>query len=215
MHGLRERGVRAALFPNAHAAPRRYAAAVRIIAGELRGRRIAPPEGRDTRPMLDRVREALFATLGNAVEGAEVLDLFAGTGSLGLEALSRGAAGARFVERDRRALRLLEQNVLALGQGARARLVLGDALDPSAWPARAGLVLLDPPYALLRSAASKERVFEAVGRLHEGTLEPGGCLVLHCHPRDASARDFRADLAVEQRVYGNTALWYAWKRGSE
>jgi 16S rRNA (guanine(966)-N(2))-methyltransferase RsmD len=94
---------------------------VRIIAGEHRGRLLKAPEGKGTRPMLDRVREAIFSTLGERVEDARVLDLFAGTGALGLEALSRGARALRLVERDPRVVALLRENVDALAPASTPR----------------------------------------------------------------------------------------------
>ena len=112
---------------------------------------MAPP-GRATRPTLDRVREALFNALVSleAVEGARVLDLYAGSGALGIEALSRGAARATFVDRDRGARRAVEQNLVATGLASRATVVAADAvahLRAMAGTAeRAELVLLDPPY---------------------------------------------------------------------
>src|SRR6185295_5984670 len=104
---LRRRGARAA--PGLMA--------LRIVAGRWRGRRLVAPRGRDTRPTSDRVREALFSILG-PLEGERVLDLFAGSGALGLEALSRGAASATLVERAPAALRALRDNVADLGAGA-------------------------------------------------------------------------------------------------
>ncbi len=105
------------------------------------------PEGRDTRPTTDRVREAVFNALGSAglTEGALVADLFAGSGAIGLEALSRGAERCTFVERDRAALRALEDNVEALGVGSRSRIVRGDALAV-AGSIDADIVFADPPY---------------------------------------------------------------------
>lgn len=182
---------------------------MRIIAGEFRGRRLASPPGRDTRPMLDRVREALFSTLGQVVEDAAVLDLFSGTGSLGLEALSRGAASVAFVENDRRALATLRTNVEELGVGERASLEAGDALDPARWPDACDLVLLDPPYRMLRDLRGRRRLLEAVRALHV-RLEPGGALVLHAHPRDLRPADL-APLEARERTYGRTTLWYLWK----
>ena len=99
---------------------------MRIIAGEFRGRRIEAPPGDGTRPMLDRVREALFSTLGERVDGARVLDLFAGSGSLGLEALSRGARVARMVEQHPRAYATLKENVELLGAADRALCARGN-----------------------------------------------------------------------------------------
>lgn len=121
---------------------------MRIIAGQWGGRRIKVPPGRDTRPTTDRIRESWFSAMGPAVQGARVLDLFAGSGSLGLEALSRGASNAVFVELARKALAALEDNVATLDAQGVTEVVRGDAL---AWAARleAGafdLALADPPY---------------------------------------------------------------------
>jgi 16S rRNA (guanine966-N2)-methyltransferase len=125
---------------------------VRIVAGEWRGRALAAPPGRATRPTADRVRQALFDTLLHApwggrdsVAGARVLDAFAGTGALGLEALSRGAAHATFMERDSAAVRSLRANIAALGAGARCTVLGTDALHPLRGEP-CGLILLDPPY---------------------------------------------------------------------
>jgi 16S rRNA (guanine966-N2)-methyltransferase len=121
---------------------------VRIIAGEWRGRRLQTVRGKGVRPTTDRVRESWMAALGGEVVGARVLDLFAGSGALGLEALSRGAREATFVERARGPLDTLRANIEALGAGERTRIVRGDAmafvkkLDPGSFD----LVLADPPY---------------------------------------------------------------------
>src|SRR5579859_1944240 len=100
---------------------------MRVIAGELGGRRLRSPRGEATRPTSGRVREALFSMLGE-IDGARVLDLFAGSGALGIEALSRGAASATFVEHAPPALAALRANLAALGLGERSRVVDGDAL---------------------------------------------------------------------------------------
>lgn len=129
---------------------------VRIVAGQWRGRRIAAPGGERTRPTRDRIREALFGSLtsllGPGLSEVKVLDAFAGSGALGLEALSRGASYAVFVEQDAAARRVLESNAEALGAGGRARIVAGDAFALAAKGALAGgpfgLILLDPPYRI-------------------------------------------------------------------
>jgi 16S rRNA (guanine966-N2)-methyltransferase len=117
---------------------------VRVVAGEFKGRRLAAPRGAATRPTADRVREALFSMLGD-VGGARVLDLYAGSGALGIEALSRGAASAVFVDRDPRAVAAIERNLAAVG--VEAVVVKQDALR---WLGRADgpfeLVFCDPPY---------------------------------------------------------------------
>jgi 16S rRNA (guanine966-N2)-methyltransferase len=124
---------------------------VRIIAGRYKGRRLAAPPGADTRPTSDRARQALFDMLMHApwaegaMKGAAVLDAFAGTGALGLEALSRGAASAVFIETGSAALGALRANIITCGAGDLCRVIPGDALRPPRGPA-SDLVFLDPPY---------------------------------------------------------------------
>ena len=120
---------------------------MRVVAGELRGRRIEAPTGGDTRPTTDKVREAVFNALGSLdlVRDARVADLYAGSGALGIEALSRGAAHCTFVERDRQALRIVRDNIEHLGLGERSKVVAGDALAQSS-QLDVDLVLADPPY---------------------------------------------------------------------
>ena len=171
----------------------------RIVAGSHRGRRIAAPPGRDTRPTSDRVREALFSILGDRLQDARVLDLFAGSGALGLEALSRGAATVTFVDSAPAAIRALRANLEALG--AEAEVVRADALR---WlrsaPAAArqyDLVFLDPPY---RRAGE-------LGAPLSAALAPvlaAGALVV-------AEADRRAPLeltmtATDERRYGDTLI---------
>ncbi|MEM8619996.1 MAG: 16S rRNA (guanine(966)-N(2))-methyltransferase RsmD [Actinomycetota bacterium] len=120
---------------------------MRVVAGELGGRRIVAPEGTSTRPTTDRAREAIFNALGSRgmVEGALVADLFAGSGGLGIEALSRGAEHCTFVERDRAALDALRDNLDGLDLDDRARVIAGDARTAAA-SLDVDLVLADPPY---------------------------------------------------------------------
>lgn len=125
---------------------------MRIIAGEARSRQIDAPKGRDTRPTLDRVRENLFNIIARDVPGARVLDLFAGSGALSLEALSRGAARAVMVDRDREAHRVETMNAQRLGYGDRV-LILHSDWRPAVGrllrsEERFNLVFLDPPYAM-------------------------------------------------------------------
>lgn len=120
---------------------------MRIVAGIARGRRLKAPRGLETRPMMDRPKEAIFSALGDRVVGARVLDLYAGTGSLGLEALSRGAAAAEFVEWSREARAALRDNIAAVGLGGEivpAR-VEEHLLRPGP---EVDLAFVDPPYAL-------------------------------------------------------------------
>jgi 16S rRNA (guanine966-N2)-methyltransferase len=120
---------------------------MRIVAGELRGRRLVAPDAGTTRPTTDKVREAVFNALASldVVVGARVLDLYAGSGALGIEALSRGAAQCTFIERDRSAVRAIRQNLAALDLVDRGRVVVADALAAAAGN-EADLAFADPPY---------------------------------------------------------------------
>lgn len=153
---------------------------MRIIAGEWRGRTIEAPPGSVTRPTADRVRETLFSMLVSRLgsfEGLRVADLFAGSGALGLEALSRGAAHATFVEANAMAAAAIRRNLEALSAGARAHVMIGSALLlPKAEPF--DLILADPPYA----AAGGPAVAQAV--LAAGWLAHGGWLSIETHRYD-------------------------------
>jgi 16S rRNA (guanine966-N2)-methyltransferase len=120
---------------------------MRVVAGEFGGRRLVTPDGDSTRPTTDRVREAIFNSLGSAgvLEGALVADLFAGSGAIGIEALSRGAEHCVFVERDRWALRALDENLDALELRSRAKVLAADATSV-AGRLDADIVFADPPY---------------------------------------------------------------------
>ena len=186
--------------------------AMRIIAGEFGGRRIEGPPGSGTRPMLDRVREALFSTLGVGVEDTVVLDLFAGTGSLGLEAISRGASRVRCVERHGRTLAILSSNAEILDCAGRVEATGGDALSPVTWERSDGalydLVFFDPPYPLWRDPKMRRRLDRALAALVEEFTTEGAWLVVHVPRTALSAKDFPAAWEPECRVYGTTALWY-------
>ncbi|QXM25761.1 16S rRNA (guanine(966)-N(2))-methyltransferase RsmD [Elioraea tepida] len=126
---------------------------MRIIAGAWRGRRLVAPPGDATRPTADRARQAIFDVIAHApfagraaLEQARVLDAFAGTGAMGLEALSRGAAEAHFIERDRAALAALRANIAACRAEGRATVLAADALRPPHAARPATLLFLDPPY---------------------------------------------------------------------
>jgi 16S rRNA (guanine966-N2)-methyltransferase len=154
---------------------------MRVVAGEFRGRRLVAPPGTSTRPTTDKVREATFNALGSLdlVDGAHVADLYAGSGAIGIEALSRGAAHCTFAERDRDALRALRTNLDALGLGERSRVVTGDVLAVAA-AIDAELVFADPPYdftawtRLLGALRAPFVVAESGAELVEPNGWPGG-----------------------------------------
>ena len=149
---------------------------MRIVAGQHRSRRLAVPPGKGVRPTSDRAREAIFASLGPAVVDARVLDLFAGSGAMGLEALSRGAAHCRFVERDGQALAVVRTNVEELGEGERSTLEKADALTALRRLVAAGeafdLIIVDPPYDAVAELAP------ALATLLPQALAPAGRIVL-------------------------------------
>ena len=179
-------------------------AGLRIVGGELGGRRIAAPPGRGTRPTADRVREAVFSILGD-VGGERVLDLFAGSGALGFEALSRGAATATLVERDPRALATIRRNAADLGVGARTRVVGGDwrrALTADAAAGtRYGLCLVDPPYSL------HTRIKGDLGALLAPVLAPGARVVIERAARTSPPELTELPTAARtDRIYGDTAV---------
>ena len=153
---------------------------MRIIAGEKKGHRIAAPKGLTTRPTSDFVRETAFNLIG-PVDGATVLDLFAGSGAMGLEALSRGAASAVFVENDREARRTIDRNLDKLGLTG-ARVVAQDALRALAAEVAAGrrydLVLVDPPYEMFSSLQNR------LSQYLPAVLAENGLVVVETGSRD-------------------------------
>lgn len=170
---------------------------MRIIGGELRRRRLeSPPEGTITRPIPDRVKQSLFNLLRGHCEGATVYDGFAGTGSIGLEAVSRGAARLVAVERDRRVADVLERNATTLGVLDRVEIVRGDALGPLALarcPAGVKLVFFDPPYDMVRSPAQWPRVRDQFARLVERLADDGFAMLRtpwpFVHPEGGAAAE--------------------------
>jgi 16S rRNA (guanine966-N2)-methyltransferase len=144
---------------------------VRVIAGRLKGRRLKPPSWEGLRPTSDKLRETLFNILGPRVEGARVLDGFAGTGAVGIEALSRGAAHVTFVEQDRRAVALIQANLATCAIAADYNVHRGDVLAALRNPGDAfDLILLDPPYDLHPVSPTLEAA--------AACLSAGGLLVL-------------------------------------
>lgn len=185
---------------------------MRVIAGTARGRRLQAPAGRDTRPTSDRVKEALFASLAPLLDGARVLDCYAGSGALGIEACSRGAAHAVLVEQDRRALVALRSNLDRAGLGGCATVVAGDVARFCRAPAGGpfDLVLADPPYATPLAT-----VWAHLGDLHAAHgLADGATVVVERDRRDPDLIDAMTAAptpaleCVRERTYGDTVLLY-------
>lgn len=181
---------------------------MRIVGGALGGRRFDGPKGDSTRPTSERVREALASALASRdrLAGATVLDLYAGTGALAFEALSRGASSALLVERDRQVSRSLERSIEQLGLGGRARvepLELGSATAIDRIAARAtrfDLVFADPPYAIVDDAVS---VLDALSR--RGVFADDALIVLE-HARKHPPKSLRSLASIAHYEYGDTSI---------
>ena len=178
-----------------------------MISGLAKGRRLKAPRGHVTRPMTDRAREGVFSAIAAALPGSDVLDLYAGTGSLGLEALSRGSASAVFVERDRIACQVLRANVELVGLGGR---VIGTEVDRFLADSSAGrgtvhtlrfdVVFVDPPYR--HSRASVEATLRSVTPL----VRIGGTVVVHRLAGEQQPEVLGLELQGRHR-YGSTRIW--------
>lgn len=184
---------------------------MRIITGTARGCRLKTPKGETTRPTADRIKESLFSILGRRVEGARVLDLFAGTGALGLEALSRGASSALFV--DERTASLIEENAAKTRLSERAEIVRADALRVLARLGASGrvfdLIFCDPPYR----RGLWEKALSSVDR--EGLLAPDGCMIVE-HGADETALPALENLrCVREESYGKTTRLQFWTRAAD
>jgi 16S rRNA (guanine966-N2)-methyltransferase len=181
----------------------------RVIAGEAGGRRLVVPDGRDTRPTSDRAREGLFATVSSIVgplAGARVLDLYAGSGAVGLEALSRGAEHVLLVEHGARAARVIRQNIEAIGLPGAA--VIADrverALARGPGEGRYDVVFADPPYA--QPAAEVARVLALL--TEHGWLAPGALVIVERATRSGPLSWPDGFVPDRARRYGEATFWY-------
>ncbi len=177
---------------------------MRVVAGRHRGRRLAAPEGRALRPTADRVRESIFNILAHGgfgaggssvLSGARVLDAFAGTGAMGIEALSRGAAHATFLETDPAALASLRANLAAVREQANATVLASDVRHPPRAAAPVAVAFLDPPYGAGQGPAALDALADA------GWFEPGAIVTVEVGAREPFAAP--AGFAVlDERRYG-------------
>ena len=183
---------------------------MRIVSGRFRGKAIAAPPGDATRPTSDRARQAIFNILEHApwsagLQGARVLDLFAGSGALGFEALSRGAAFCLFVETDEAARGAIRDNIEALALFGAARVHRRDATDLGVRPGSAGeafgLAFLDPPYRKGLGDRALVKLIEG------GWLAPGATVVLE-RGADEPPLEAHAFETLDQRVYGAARVWF-------
>jgi 16S rRNA (guanine966-N2)-methyltransferase len=180
----------------------------RIVAGALGGRRLAAPAGEGTRPTSDRVREALFSTLEamTDIDGCRFADLYAGSGAVGLEAASRGAAHVLLVESQPRPARVIRSNIATLGLDTVCRLVTTSvATVVAAGPGEPyDVIFADPPYAL----GSTELAAVTATMVRNGWLAPDGVLVLERATRSGEPGPIEGVTAERARRYGESTLWY-------
>ncbi|HRN90512.1 MAG TPA: 16S rRNA (guanine(966)-N(2))-methyltransferase RsmD [Candidatus Saccharibacteria bacterium] len=176
---------------------------LRIISGTLGGRTIFAPDGVTTHPMGERVRNAMFNSIGEEIKGAVVLDAFAGSGSVGLEAISRGASTATFLEKDPLAGRILEENVKSLGVSEKAITFHGGV---GAWTTRTNvrydIIIADPPYNNIQ-LSTVVKLFKL--------LKPNGLMVLSYPGRGERPTELES-VVVDSRSYGTVSLAYYRKK---
>jgi len=192
---------------------------MRIIAGTKRGMKLFSPKTNETRPITDRVKQSLFDVLANydLLSGARVADLFSGVGSLGLEALSRGAVFVTFVEKNGEVIEVLEKNIAKAGFGERSRVVHAGAFRVGA-PVGAGerydLVFVDPPYASTQEVGSGSSLADLLDVLRDQVV-PRGIVVVRTQRRVTLLEDYGPFHVVDRRQWGTMAVVLLQAQGNE
>jgi 16S rRNA (guanine966-N2)-methyltransferase len=185
---------------------------IRVIAGTAKGRKLKLVPGDSTRPIMDKVKEALFNIIGRNIYGAVFLDLFAGTGGVGIEALSRGAAKAVFVDLERKAIQTIQDNLAATKFTEKAIVQRADALKivSQAPSADYNFVYIAPPQY-------KNLWLDVMQALdaHEAWIKEGTVFIVQIDPSEEVAVEFKHLKATDQRRYGNTLLWFFAKKDVE
>jgi len=184
---------------------------MRIISGEARGRKLRTLDVPHLRPMLDRVRVALFSIIRERIPGARVLDLFSGCGALGIETLSRGAERCLFVEHDPKLVKLIEQNLEMCRMTERAATLRMDFLflanrRPPAGFECASLVFADPPYAMVEDPNVRAELLAGIERLIGQWIAPGATVMLHHKPAPYMLWPTKRLRCFDRRVYGNSQI---------
>ena len=187
---------------------------MRVVTGEAKGRRLKAPKTAGTRPIIDRVKTALFDILSTRVEDARFLDLFAGTGSVGIEALSRGAAHATFIEMSHSVLKLVRENLKITGLGDRAETLHADAFKFMQAHAKAQACASERAYDIIYVAPPQyhELAAHALAMLDASPLvAPGGLVIVQIHPKErpvVAAVPLTRLALTDERKYGSTLLMF-------
>jgi 16S rRNA (guanine966-N2)-methyltransferase len=177
---------------------------MRVISGTARGRSLKAVPGTNTRPTTDKVKEAVFSMIGPYFEGGQVLDLFAGTGGLGIEALSRGMGRAVFIDMDKKSLEIIQENLKTAGFPEQAEVYRNDALRALKALVKRGLsfdlIFLDPPYRM-------KNMDEVLALLEEGALvRPNGTVMIEHDAAHRYAERIGSFACRRHAVYGDTAI---------
>jgi len=184
---------------------------MRVISGSARATKLRTLDLPHLRPMLDRVKEALFNIIRDSLEGARVLDLFSGCGALGIEALSRGAASCLFVENDPKLVRLLGQNVAKCHLSERSEVLQADVFSlprgrPAAALLPADLVFVDPPYAFVDDPNRRAQLFESLEQMAAEWIRLGAVVMLHHEPMPYALWPTRLMECFDRRIYGRSQI---------
>lgn len=184
---------------------------MRVIAGKAKGLRLAIVPGETTRPVMDRVKEAVFNILGTELRGARFLDLFAGTGSVGIEALSRGAEEATFVEREDRAIRVIAENLKTTGLAGQARVLRRDVFRFIAEAdGRYDFIYVAPPQYQELWAKALQALDE-----HEALLTEDGQIIVQIFPKEYRELELAHFEPVDERKYGSTLVVFYGRRQAD
>lgn len=187
---------------------------MRVIAGTAKGRRLYCPKGSGIRPARDRVKESLFSILGEFVVGCNVLDLFAGTGAIGIEALSRGARSCLFVENDATAAAYIRKNLAVAGLESRGEILRANAFRSLPHLVRKGvcfdLAFVDPPYKIVEEDEDRKRLLQLLeGLAGRGIMKPPGIVVIEYRPKRAEIPDrIGGFIRFDERGYDATHLGF-------
>jgi len=185
---------------------------MRIIAGENRGLKLATPRGHEVRPILDRVRESLFSILQRDIEGVRVADLFAGTGVIGLEALSRGAEFCTFIDRDLACVATIKENIRRARREENSRVLKADAFEAAELlqeSGACGLIFIDPPYRLVRQDRMHEKIVSLVESLAEKTvLADAGIIVVRIPSESDMPGHVGPLVQYDRRPYGGMKICF-------
>lgn len=185
---------------------------MRVIAGSAKGIRLLAVKGSRTRPILDRVKESLFDIISGIVPGCTVADLFAGTGGLGIEALSRGAVNCIFVDKDERAVQIIKKNIEKTCLKDRSKVVRANVFTIDAYfnknNMKFGIILVGSPYSIIKQTPTREKIFLLFKRfVEQQIISPQGIIILQ-HRKEAldiSKDMYKLDI-FDSRIYGNTQL---------